>query len=250
MIKFFRIIRQKLLSENKFTKYLLYSIGEIVLVVIGILIALQIGIWNNENQQKKLEIKYLKEIKNNLQSDLPDVNFNLRFNESKLESNKVILQLINREIPFSDSLGFHFSNLVFNTRTLVNASTYENLKSRGLEIISNDSLRQTITTLYEFDIHNLVDFETKDDHAFQYQTFIPEISKSLNFSELSLENGMLDGYAMPIDIDKIYQSNTLKNAIIININLREYMVLNYQEIKKKIEDTIDQIEIELILLEE
>ena len=58
MIKFFRKIRQKLLSENKFSKYLLYALGEIVLVVIGILIALQINNWNqkriDENQKKVL----------------------------------------------------------------------------------------------------------------------------------------------------------------------------------------------------
>ena len=50
MIKFFRKIRQKLLSENKFSKYLIYAIGEIILVVIGILIALQ---FNNYNEQHK-----------------------------------------------------------------------------------------------------------------------------------------------------------------------------------------------------
>ncbi|GLR19044.1 hypothetical protein [Portibacter lacus] len=52
MIKIFRKIRQKLISENKFSKYLIYSIGEIVLVVIGILIALQI---NNKNDERKAE---------------------------------------------------------------------------------------------------------------------------------------------------------------------------------------------------
>jgi hypothetical protein len=55
MIKFFRKIRQNLLSENKFSKYLVYAIGEIVLVVIGILIALSINNWNIEKQERKTE---------------------------------------------------------------------------------------------------------------------------------------------------------------------------------------------------
>ena len=55
MIKFFRHIRQQLLSENKFSKYLIYAIGEIVLVVIGILIALQIGDINEEEKSKNME---------------------------------------------------------------------------------------------------------------------------------------------------------------------------------------------------
>ncbi|MEJ2113692.1 MAG: DUF6090 family protein, partial [Flavobacteriaceae bacterium] len=52
MIKLFNKIRQRLLSENKFSKYLLYAIGEIILVVIGILIALQVNNWNNERKEQ------------------------------------------------------------------------------------------------------------------------------------------------------------------------------------------------------
>jgi hypothetical protein len=63
MIKFFRRIRQQLLSENKFSKYLIYAIGEIFLVVIGILIALQINNWNQQRIQNKNEQLALKNLK-------------------------------------------------------------------------------------------------------------------------------------------------------------------------------------------
>ncbi len=62
MIKFFRKIRQQLLTENKFSKYLIYAIGEILLVVIGILIALQINNWNEGEKEKKLEDESLRKI--------------------------------------------------------------------------------------------------------------------------------------------------------------------------------------------
>ncbi|WP_339893795.1 DUF6090 family protein [uncultured Algibacter sp.] len=62
MIKFFRKIRQKLLTENKFSKYLLYAVGEIVLVVIGILIALQVNTWNENTKRNTEEIEYLKRL--------------------------------------------------------------------------------------------------------------------------------------------------------------------------------------------
>ena len=60
MIKFFRRIRQKLLSESKFSKYLLYAIGEIVLVMIGILLALQVNTWNEQKKDwgKRTEIPF------------------------------------------------------------------------------------------------------------------------------------------------------------------------------------------------
>jgi hypothetical protein len=62
MIKFFRKIRQKMLTENKFSKYLIYAIGEILLVVIGILIALSINNWNQERIQKLEEQSIVKNI--------------------------------------------------------------------------------------------------------------------------------------------------------------------------------------------
>jgi hypothetical protein len=73
MINIFRTIRQQLLTENKFAKYLIYALGEIVLVVIGILIALSINNWNsNLNETKELQ-GYLINIKNNLQADLTGI---------------------------------------------------------------------------------------------------------------------------------------------------------------------------------
>ncbi len=69
MIKFFRRVRQRLLSENKFSKYLLYAIGEIVLVVIGILIALQINNWNESRKVNQAKTKTLQHIKKEILSN-------------------------------------------------------------------------------------------------------------------------------------------------------------------------------------
>ncbi|WP_245963005.1 DUF6090 family protein, partial [Ulvibacter antarcticus] len=59
MIKFFRKIRQKMLTENKFSKYLIYAIGEIALVVIGILIALSLNNWNQKKSERNSETQYI-----------------------------------------------------------------------------------------------------------------------------------------------------------------------------------------------
>ena len=70
MVKFFRKIRQRLLTENKFSKYLLYAFGEIVLVVIGILIALQINNYNDAQKERKELHEYLAKISNNVKQDI------------------------------------------------------------------------------------------------------------------------------------------------------------------------------------
>ena len=69
MIKFFRKIRHKLLSENKFSKYVIYAIGEIILVVIGILIALSINNWNEHKKKKQDERVLLMAVLENLKLD-------------------------------------------------------------------------------------------------------------------------------------------------------------------------------------
>ena len=70
MIPFFRKIRKKLADDNKPLKYLRYAIGEIVLVVIGILIALQINNWNQEKKEKQKEIAYIKSLIDDINSDV------------------------------------------------------------------------------------------------------------------------------------------------------------------------------------
>lgn len=74
MIKLFRNIRQNLLAEGKTTKYFKYAIGEIFLVVIGILIALNINNWNEQKKNEAKIVNTLKEIQNDIQLDLIQAN--------------------------------------------------------------------------------------------------------------------------------------------------------------------------------
>ena len=86
MIKFFRKIRYNLMETGKTGKYFKYAIGEIILVVIGILIALQINNWNENRQKKNLERDYLSEIKENLVRDTLNINKTLHFSSKKIDS--------------------------------------------------------------------------------------------------------------------------------------------------------------------
>lgn len=73
MFKFFRKIRHQLITANKFSRYLLYAIGEIVLVVIGILIALQVNNFNEAEKEQKQLREYMAKIKSNLEQDIISV---------------------------------------------------------------------------------------------------------------------------------------------------------------------------------
>ena len=91
MIKFFRKIRQRLLLENKLSKYSLYAIGEILLVVIGILIALQINNQNDLRKERIKEIHYLENIKTDLNINLLEMDRYLDIRTESIEGAKRIL---------------------------------------------------------------------------------------------------------------------------------------------------------------
>ena len=151
MIKFFRKIRKKLLTENKFGKYLLYATGEIILVVIGILIALQINTWNQNSMNKQTEIKYLESIKfdlieqNNILSGLINDQDKYKYNAEKA-LNLMISETYHNRL---DSL-YSFLLGCTSTRTFsIIGATYEDLNSTGnFQLIKNEKLKQQIIKMY------------------------------------------------------------------------------------------------------
>ena len=148
MIKFFRKIRQNLLSAGKTGKYLKYAIGEIILVVVGILIALQINNWNEINKLRKIEIKTLKELKSDLNQNIIEINSHIGALEDCKKSNEIIISHMENNLSYHDSLDYHFSNLYPFIVFLPVQTTFDNLSQNGIELISNDSLRSQITMLY------------------------------------------------------------------------------------------------------
>ena len=98
MIKFFRKIRQRLLSENKFSKYLIYAIGEIILVVIGILIAVAINGKYNEAQNEKKIKSILTQIQKELLVDIADAEriFDVKMGKDSL-ARKIYFNTVSEE---------------------------------------------------------------------------------------------------------------------------------------------------------
>jgi hypothetical protein len=152
MIKFFRKIRQKLLTENKFSNYLLYAIGEIILVVIGILIALQINNWNIENADHKKEIIYLKSLKNEMESNLASLNKEEERISTFVKREQVLIKIMSSKEAIdttSDKTIFNFYKDIFNTPLITNVETgaiNEIISSGGLQYIKNDSIRKLVSS--------------------------------------------------------------------------------------------------------
>ena len=173
MIKFFRKIRQNLLMENKTSKYFKYAVGEIVLVVIGILIALQINNWNENRKDKDYEVMMLSEISRTLEGDIK--NFDIMIQRmNKLDSSVTVMaQHVVDKSKFIDSLYLYrdarrdyYLNLGITYQ--YNPGPYQALKSNSINKVSNDSLRNALIAFYDFSLprlHELLRWSDKDYDA-------------------------------------------------------------------------------------
>lgn len=162
MIPFFRKIRLKLVTENKFSKYLIYAIGEIILVVIGILIALQVNNLNIEkNNQKKIE-NYLSTIVTGLETDILEVQFRIRQMiriEKRIDSlssyfaDKEIEEIENIDVLM---LTWRLQHSPYDWER----ATIDALQSSGsLNLIRDKTLSKEILDYYTFTFHMDEDFE-------------------------------------------------------------------------------------------
>lgn len=181
MINFFRKIRKKLADDNQFLKYSRYAIGEIVLVVIGILIALQINTWNEERKTSNLEKETLKEIVENLDDIEQDLLEAIELTDHLNSYTDSIIHLIETRIYDPDLLerSIHKAFLGGHYGVQIKNVGFETLKNRGVDIISNQELRKRILFLYEDSYANL-------DRTFQWN-FSDEVNpyKNRHFSPTS-----------------------------------------------------------------
>lgn len=176
MIKFFRKIRQRLLTENKFSKYLLYAIGEIVLVVIGILIALSINNWNQNIKKKEQEIIYYCKIKEDLENDQRNIQRGIEALNNRIFSAKSLLvnlykQLDDKSIIMRDYLPATRSYSFTPSKAAIEDITF----SGKLENLNDVKLKASILQHYS-DIDygmNLLQQNQKEFNAlsFKYEDF-------------------------------------------------------------------------------
>lgn len=150
MIKFFKNIRQEHLMNNKTSRYFKYAIGEIILVMIGILLALQVNNWNNQRLKKQLEISILKQAKIDIQSMLNDMRGDIEVLKLGINSHLSIVDYIKNNAVYHDTMCFDFHWLMRDEYMYPITSAYDILKDEGLDLIKNDSIRTGFQNVFEF----------------------------------------------------------------------------------------------------
>ena len=161
MIGFFRKIRKQLADDNKPLKYARYAIGEIVLVVIGILIAIQVNNWNEDRKLEAIEIETLKDLRSDLIQSLNDIKGDHKNFQRCKKSTQIILDHIDYNLPYEDSLSYHFANMYPFPTFSINRTTFDNLRQSGFRVIRNDSLIKNISNFYTRSINLYKELEKR-----------------------------------------------------------------------------------------
>lgn len=256
MIKFFRRIRQNLLSEGKTSKYLKYAIGEIILVVIGILLALQINTWNQQRIENKKEIELLTSLKEEFQNNLVNleesININAKATQSCLELTQIIRSdSLSQKSDLVNELLISIGNF-YSFDALTGVSS-EIVNSGKLSILKNGAIREQLGNWLTL----IIDCE--EDILFRSDNYTMNLMPFF-MKRFPLANGEL---TKKLPLDKSNYLTTYKEKSPFKFNLpkedlmefenqiwhhkhnQDYVVINELNLKDFILTTITMLEKEL-----
>ena len=238
MIKFFRRIRQNLLSEGKTGKYFKYAIGEIILVMIGILLALQVNNWNEKHKLKFEELDLLKSLNRDLEDNKAELERTILNFKKGAELNRQILQYIEEDLSYDYKLDTAFARISIWKTPYFRNSTYETLKTKGIGIIERTDLKNDIIKIYDYDFFNLV-------NDWDRTLWIYAESISYPLTNKNVKPDLKTYLAQPNDFETLKNDTEFKNMLLWLIYNKEASIPYLQSIRNKVAKLIDDIDNEI-----
>jgi hypothetical protein len=226
------------MEKDKTGKYFKYAISEIILVVIGILIAVSINNWNENRKEKGIETASLTDIRKDLIQTKEDLTNNIKAHKSQSKIYNELLYNLKKTQVYNDSLASKFSQLIYWTSPYLTLATYENIKlDKGIEIISKDSLKNQIINLHEK----------------TFKTFIGDIEREewLNTETISRPTLLKYFYfidqnnVVPKDYDSLVTNKDFLSILNFTIDLRKRSLQATEYNNNEISIVIDAITTEL-----
>lgn len=231
MLKLFRKIRQKNIEAGKVKNYLLYAIGEIVLVVVGILIALQINSWSEENKDQKLEQLYYCKFLEDVEQDLALLQEQENDNSMRIAATNRLIHLLQKEKPERSEVVKSLRDAVNKTSFpfTVSQNAFDDLKSSGkLIVIGDGSLKKKLLNYY-VDLQGYAGvLKTSNEAVVNVFSNPSKDFVAIGFQELQAVKSVID--TTLVDIDRLnsvdYPSDLVRKTLLsdaiyyIQINAR------------------------------
>jgi hypothetical protein len=215
------------MEKNKTGKYFKYAIGEIILVVIGILIALSINNWNELRKDSIFERKVILELSVDVREDIEEMNNALDDIKVSQRSSNLIVKHLENKIEYHDSLNIHFAKALRLWSLSPNKIAFEMAKEEGMYLITNDSIRFYTSKVngYTFDYIQVLENRFQDYKSNIILPHIQPLFNSYNFVSMS-----------PNNFEELRQDTTYLSIIksIISMRARYSYILNlrYEQLRK------------------
>lgn len=243
MIQFFRSIRQRLLSENKFSKYLLYALGEILLVVLGILIALQINNWNENRKLLEEEKSTIASLKLEFQQNLNSLNGDINAIRGIISACNTLLEHTGPDYQFNTLKDVDSLVSITSRMSVWDPSLYTlgNIKNSGkLSSLSNEELKILLIEWESF-YGNLLDWG--DFYVNRGSTYFDYLLQN------SLNRNLFAGAPFQLSPSKFERSNEallqkpeFENYITNRVFINGFMLGFYEEAKARLTAIVEQCE--------
>lgn len=254
MIKLFPHIRQRMIKDpserppehfragadsaragNRASKYLLYAIGEIVLVVIGILIALGVAEWNSQRKTGDTEMRLLGQLDKAIKQDVVLLEKEIEKTEKAIAKLVQLDSLLDLPVPErSEELNALFGTVYGLKAVRLNNALYEDLKATVLLVVKDEALRSKIIKVYEDD-HGQVEWLTTGEWSINdvNRPYYLTNFRSIRFSE----------YADPIDLEAIWNDPYYKNIVNYRlVTLRSNQMTVYNRTLKDMSELLSSVE--------
>ncbi len=255
MIKAFKRIRLNLLAKNSIIKYFAYALGEIILVVIGILIALALNNWNENQKAKIIEIELYKEIKEDLKISLIDLEQGLENHYIDNDHTIKLRDHIKFKLPLDKDVVRNVLNIDNDDQFFPRTSGFEALKSIGFKSLQNDTLRESITNLYQLGFDRIVGMGRDKAPVRNFEFLTPLKNRYLNLSDSTYyrkinnaDSLLLYGYKI-INYPQFINDQSFLLQLQEGLSIRRFKIVNYIRMISWTKRLIAEIDDELERLE-
>lgn len=235
------------MEQNKTGRYLKYAIGEIILVVIGILIALQFNNWNQERNNRQKEVSYMLEIKSSLQEDSKIIQDILKFNKEKIKTVQAFMSIFSSKLTNPERFEIINTNSYSFTQYeffVPKATTWNNLiASENIDLLKNTSIRRHLMEYYSFDYSGSVQERIKIMNRKVIDENFPKFfTKEYALKNLNIETDLPSESEFDLHKNQVFISDLYGIQYLINLQ-NEFLKAtddNIQEIIKLIDTKIIQ----------
>ncbi len=231
MLRLYRSLRRRFVRSGNVKQYLIYSIGEIGLIVVGILIALAISNRNEENQIREQTIEIQKRFYGDLVSDLMKLNRAMHDIENSMRSTKIILQHLENDYPYHDLLVHHFTTDNHRQNITLKPITYYNLKDHGLHHLKSDLIKFYAPDAYELSLTELTDLIREQKEFYNLHVFPMLVDR---FEVVNRKNLHYTEAMVPVDYEKLKKdkkyAKILKARYEMRIELSELLTICFSSI--------------------